>query len=127
MARALPVLVCVVWMAWWVPNAQETLTLSTPVFQQTGVADFRVWSLHLKRERPGEIAEIRVLLAEVSDRAFVANGRTIPCFYTDAEAEMLIIALNKMNLSTISMERRVVTRCQQDGKLPPGTIDGSPQ
>ena len=112
-------------------SGQEKITLSTPVFTEAGATDFRVWSLYLKRAHPDSPAEIRAIYREVSGSTFVANGRSLTCLYADSAgvttAETLIVALNKANLSVTSLEKRVLQRCQQDGKLGAGTISGVPQ
>jgi hypothetical protein len=107
--------------------AQEKLTLVTPVFQQAGITDFRVAGLYLKRTHPDSPAEILVTLREVSGTSFVANGRTITCEYDGAPADALIASLNTTNLATTSLEKRVITKCQTDGKLGTGTVSGTPQ
>lgn len=110
-----------------IAHAQEKVTLGTPVYQSAGAADFRVESLYLKRGHPDSPAEIRARLREVSGSTFVENGRDLICRYDGAVAETLLVQLNKANLSTTSLERRVVARCQQDGKIPAGSITGSPE
>ena len=110
-----------------VVSAQEKVTLATPVYQSAGVADFRVESLYLKRAHPDSAAEIRAVFRQVSGSTFVENGRDLTCRYDGATADVLIVQLNKANLATTSLERRVTTRCQADGKLPAGSLSGSPE
>lgn len=110
--------------------AQEQVALSTPVFVSAGATNFRVWQLILKRadaDTPTNDAEIRATFREVagSPATFVANGRTLTCEYSGATAESLIIALNSANLSTQSLEHRIIARCQADGQLGAGTITGT--
>lgn len=109
------------------PAAQERIVLNAPVFTQLGVTEFRVEGLYLKRSHPDAAAEIRAVFREVSGGAFVPQGKSLICRYDDADAEALIIGLNKANLSTNSLERRILAKCQQDGKLGAGTITGTPQ
>ena len=121
-------------------GAQEKVTLTTPVFTDAGASDFRVWSLYLKRAHPDSPAEIRAVYRETTGTpgVFVANGKSLTCLYADGNgettAETLIVALNKANLSSscaqapnCSLERRLLKRCQDDGKIPAGAITGSPQ
>jgi hypothetical protein len=110
-----------------VAMAQEKITLNVPVFQSAGASDFRLQWLYLKRQHPDSPAEIRAIFREVEGFAFVPHGRELICLYTNDEAEMLVRALNTTNLSTVSLERRVTARCQQDGKLGAGTISGTPE
>lgn len=108
--------------------AQEKIVLSAPVFSSAGVTDFRVESIYLKRDTaPDSPAEIRAIFREVAGTAFVLNGRALTCRYDGSDAETLVRQLNTMNLSTISLERRVTQRCQADGKLGAGTLSGTPQ
>lgn len=109
-------------------DAQEKLTLATAVFTSAGATDFRVESIYLKRDTgPDRPAQIRAIFREVSGTGFVPNGRDLTCLYDGAAAETLIRQLNTVNLTTISLERRVTTQCQADGKLGAGTISGVPQ
>lgn len=105
--------------------AQEKVTLSAPAFQDPGATEFRVASLYLNRQAH----EIRAMFGEVvpGTAIFKANGRTLTCSYADDAADSLLLALNRMNFSTVSLERRVMVQCQSDGKLGAGTITGVPQ
>jgi hypothetical protein len=107
----------------------EKLTLASPVMAVTGATDFRVESTYLKRTHPDAPAEIRVIYREVDGTgAFIPQGRSIICRYSDTEgADALLASLNTANLTTISLERRITQRCQADGKLGAGTISGTPQ
>jgi hypothetical protein len=107
--------------------AQEKIVLTTPVFVSAGKTEFRVWSLILRRAHPDRPAGIVASFREVNGSGFVAEGKDLECAYEGAAAESLVIALNKMNLSTTSLERRIIERCQADGKIGAGAISGSPQ
>lgn len=76
-------------------------------------------------DSPANNAEIRATLREVSGSTFIANGRTLTCIYSGAQAESLIVALNSANLSTQSLEHRIIARCQTDGQLGAGSISGT--
>lgn len=108
-----------------VVSAQEKITLTVPVYIDPGATEFRVGSLYLNRVA----SEIRAQFNEVEPGTaiFVPNGKTLNCFYAGGPADTLLIALNKANLSTKSLERRVTEQCQADGKLGAGTISGVPQ
>jgi hypothetical protein len=108
-------------------NAQEKIVLSTPVFVDSGATEFRVASLYLKRAVTPAPAEIQAVFREVSGTSFLPNGRSLTCNYIGDEAEAKLIALNKANLSTISLERRITATCQADKKLGSGTITGVPE
>lgn len=53
------------------------------------------------------------------------NGTETSVRWTGQAADTLLIALNKANLSTTSLEKRVLNQAITDGKLS-GTIAGSP-
>jgi hypothetical protein len=106
---------------------QEMVQLTTPVEIFLGASQFRVWQLTMRRAHPDTPAAIRAIYRETDGTTFVADGKRIVCDYEGAEAETLIVALNKVNLSTTSLEKRLIQRCQADGKLGAGTIVGVPQ
>lgn len=114
---------------------QELLTLASPVYVSAGSTRFRVESLYLKRATgtggaldTGSPAQIRALFRETdSTGAFLPNGATLTCQYDDPRASQLLSALNTMNFSTTSLEKRVTLQCQTDGKLGAGTVSGAPQ
>ena len=118
-------------------TAQEKVVLTAPVQAVVGSTDFRVQSLELYRSHPdggspstvpNGGAAIRVVFREVdAGNAFVAQGKRLHCNYNGDIAEQLLIALNKVNLSTTSLEKRVTQRCQTDGQLGAGTMSGTPQ
>ena len=103
--------------------AQESWVLSTPVTPSgPTVTDYRVWSLYLGR---GE-GVIRIV---VEDNNF---QRTTHVYADDPEtgsmiATNLMIALNKADLSVKSLQRRIIERLVADGKLPVGTVEGTPE
>jgi len=104
---------------------QEKITLSNPVFVDTGASEFRVSSLHLNLQG----SEIRALFSEVNTgtTTYKVNGKSLVCSYNGAEADALMISLNKMDLRSNSLVRRVTQKCSDDGKIGPGTITGVPQ
>lgn len=58
-----------------------------------------------------------------------ANGESVSAQWTDAAGEnatAMMRALNKANLSTKSLLKRAMERALADGKLPTGTISGTP-
>jgi hypothetical protein len=110
----------------WAGHAQEKVVLTTPVLAATGAAEFRIWALDLRREHPDRPAGILATFREVNATGFLLGGRSIECRYEAAEAEALIVALNKTNLATISLEKRVITQCQTSGKLGAGAVTGTP-
>jgi len=66
-----------------------------------------------------EKATIKVVVADVNDfRRF--------CTYDGTVATTFMVQLNKINLTTTSLQRRILERLVTDGKLPPGTVTGTP-
>lgn len=108
-------------------SAQERIVLTNPVLASAGATEFRVWTLTLRRAHPDIMALVSVAFREATASGFLRDGRAIECRYEGAEADALVIALNKSNLSANSLEKRIVQRCQMDGQLGAGTIAGSVQ
>ncbi len=106
-------------------GAQEKLTLTTPAFSSAGASEFKLAILELNRRS----SVINAVFAEVTPGTsiFIPDGRQLSCGYQGATADAMLILLNKANLSANSLEKRVTTTCQGDGKLPPGTVTGTPQ
>lgn len=93
----------------------ETLILTSPeVIPQIVTTDYRVSSLLLDTER----ARIVILLRGT-------NGERKQCEYEGADATTLMTALNKTNLATKSLHRRILERLVADGKID-GAVNGSP-
>lgn len=106
----------------------ETLTLTTPV-QPTSpsITGYSVWSTYFGR---GE-GVIRIVVQD-------NNGQRTHAVYTDGDdvegnpapgttiATDLMKVLNKANLTTKSLQRRILEKLAADGKLPEGTVDGTP-
>lgn len=124
MKRLLPILLVLLALP---VIAQEKIVLNVPVYVSPGATEFRVADLYLRRAHPERQAEIVAIYREVTGNDFVLGGKTLQCQYNGPDAEVLLIALNKANLSTISLEKRILQRCQADGKLGAGTISGTPQ
>lgn len=105
----------------------ETVTLTAPVYVSSGTTMFRVWDLDLRRGHPDRAAGILAIFREVDGTGtFVSGGKSLEARYDGAEADALLITLNKANLSTLSLEKRVIQKCQTDGRLGAGAMSGSP-
>lgn len=89
----------------------QLLTLTTP----QSVTDYRVDKLKLDW---GE-AKILVVLKDT-------QGDSITVGYTGAEATTLMTQLNKADLSTNSLHKRILERLVTDGKISGGSVTGSP-
>jgi hypothetical protein len=89
----------------------ESLTLTVP----QSVTSYRVLKLVL------DWSEARIKV-ELADQA----GVVIRAEYGGAEATALMVSLNKANLSTNSLHKRILQQLATDGKLPAGTVTGAP-
>jgi len=54
-------------------------------------------------------------------------GKTLELIYGGSVAHTLMVALNKANMSTTSFQKRVFQQLVADGKLPAGSVTGSPE
>lgn len=107
--------------------ASEHIDLTSAVQTSVGATAFRLWYLDLRRTHPDRPAGILAIFREIDGaQAFVSGGRSIECRWDGAPAQALLVALNKANLTTLSLEKRVTQQCQTDGKLPAGAISGVP-
>lgn len=113
------------WLSTVSSHTQERITLTTPVQVSPGATLFRVWVLDFRRGHPDRPAGILAIYREVDGAgAFISGGRSFECRYEGSAADTLLVALNKANLSTTSLERRVMTQCQADKQIGAGTISG---
>ena len=90
------------------------MTLTTPLAQPAQVQGYSVSSLLLKYEPTAQI--VVTLKGE--------DGKYVDAVYEGATASALILALNKANLTTRSLNQRIFDRLIADGKLV-GTVAGS--
>lgn len=95
----------------------EILTLTTPIpaTSTLRIADF---DLNVR----GSL--IRVVFAEWTAGAFVEGGREIVAVWNGPTADALMLALNKANLTTQSLNQRIFAQAIADGKLA-GTQSGT--
>lgn len=93
----------------------EVLTLTSPPPQPPQLTSWRVAQLHLNWTG----ANITVVLIGNN------NSETLTHTYTGTTATTFMNALNKANLSTTSLHKRVIERLVTDGVIA-GTISGSP-
>lgn len=89
----------------------ETLTLTTPV----SVTGYRVIKLAL--DWPG--ARIGIVVID-------PGGVRTELSYDGAIATTLMNQLNTLDMSLLSLHKRILNRLAADGKLPPGTVTGTP-
>jgi hypothetical protein len=105
-------------------SLQEKVTLGDPVHTDPGATEFRLATLFLDATQP----VIRAVLTEVVPGSFnfQPNGKTLACEYYGDDAQQLLVQLNTMNFSTVSLQKRVIQTCVKDKKIPPGTVSGTP-
>lgn len=89
----------------------QVLELTTP----QSVIDYRISIIKFNWDE----AKIHIVLKDT-------QGDTITVGYTGAAATSLMIALNKANLSTNSLQKRTLEQLVADGKIPAGSVTGSP-
>lgn len=93
----------------------ETVTLAIPeVTPQITTTDYRVSYLQMDWERASIVIHLRG-----------TNGERKEIRYDGAEATALMVALNKANLSTKSLQRRILEKAVADSKIV-GTVTGVP-
>jgi|RhiMethySRZTD1v2_1073278.scaffolds.fasta_scaffold576679_2 hypothetical protein len=92
----------------------EQLDLTAPITYPS-TTYYKVAELRLQRESPSSIYV----------RLKGTNGEHFDHLYEGATALNLIIALNKANLTTNSLEKRILNQLITDGFLS-GTVSGSP-
>ena len=97
-----------------IARADETLVLTTPITAPS-ITEYSVASLTLNWE--GQ--RIDIVLVEPGGQRYTKS-------YTGATATTLMVALNKLDLSVKSLQRRILERLAADGFLP-GTISGTPK
>jgi hypothetical protein len=100
----------------------EDVTLDSAVQTDAGATNFRVTLLHLD----WEAAQIIIRLREVSGGSIVTDGKIVSHTYTGDTATTLMRQLNKVDLSSNSLHKRIMSRLQTDGVLGSGTISGTP-
>lgn len=91
----------------------EILTLTAPIVPPS-ITTWRVTFLGLDWDA-----------ATISIRLRGPNGEVKTCGYQGSAATSMMVALNKANLSSNSLHKRVLTQLVSDGEIA-GTISGSP-
>lgn len=94
--------------------AQERLALTTPIPLPVQVTGYSVNAVLLKWAPTPQI----VITLRADD------GTTLDAVYEGATATTLMVALNKANLSTRSLNQRIFDRLIADGKIV-GTVAGT--
>jgi hypothetical protein len=138
-------------MTWWrwllvaavlaVPvAAQEVLNLGKPANPDPGTSNMRVLEIIIRHGVPPgnatptapDVVTPYMAFFDITFAETTADGKTInpnktfKCTYVGQQAEQMARTLNTANLSTNSLERRLMNRCTQDGKIGTGTVSGAP-
>ena len=93
----------------------EILTLTTPITQPS-VTTYDVLFISLDWQN-----------ARIVIRVKGSNGVELPeIVYEGTPAVSLMTTLNSANLSVKSLYKRTIEKLQADGRLPAGTISGTP-
>lgn len=96
-------------------DAQEKADLTTP--QTVTVASYEIAGIELRR-----LPRWTLRIVYMDDQGVEHYD-----LHQDDEAQALIIALNKADLSTMSLERRALQHLINEGKIPDATITGTPR
>lgn len=122
-------------------RAQEKLTLTAPV-AQTSIADYQVQEIHILRAnwiisvvlKSNVSGTISCLWGDKTRGVTPNVGLTCSNGYTNtatapvgfADVQAMIVALNKANMGTTSLEKRIYNQLVSDGAFV-GSVTGSPQ
>ena len=87
----------------------------TSVITTPNLTDYRVAAVTFDWDR----AQIVITLRGT-------NGEERREIYVGLTATTLMIALNKIDCSVTSLQKRIINRLVTDGKLPAGTVSGAP-
>ena len=103
----------------------EAVTLTTPVLARAGISTLRP-AVMLLDVFSGLVS---IQLRPWTGTAFAPDGRVLEFRYdtdTTPTGRSLLIALNKANLSTISLEKRIMQQLQADHPELAGSVTGTP-
>jgi len=103
----------------------ESLALNTPVLAKSGITTVRPAFIGLDMT----LLTVTIVLRPWNGSGFVADGRQLEFTYdatTTPTGQFLLRALNKANLSTNSLENRVMTQIKADHPELAGSVSGAP-
>lgn len=111
--RLLPIIIAAFLFAGFA-HAAERIDLTAPDQVRSGTSSYQIVSVHFEWDR-GRI-EIN-LVGE--------NGETKSIAYDDPEGRALMVAMNRMDFSSVSLQRRIMNKLLADGHLV-GAVSGIP-
>lgn len=91
----------------------EQIDLTTPIAIPS-ITSYQITKLILDWEGAGIVISLKS-----------NTGQHLECGYNGEEATALMLAMNKMNFTVTSIQKKVLQRLVTDGKLT-GTISGTP-
>jgi acyl-CoA thioesterase FadM len=94
--------------------AVEQIDLTTPIVTPS-ITYYKIMRLTLDIEGQGIIIDLKS-----------STGQYLQVAYNGVEATTLMVAMNKMNFTTVSMQKKILQKLIADGKLL-GTISGTPE
>lgn len=103
-------------------RGQEKSVLTTPI--TTTITEYQVVGMQFSRSPSWYLT---ITYQDNLGRTYTDLHTTPPQNEQSADAQTLIIALNKANLTIKSLERRLMEHLVQEGKIPASTITGVPQ
>ena len=103
----------------------EYVTLDSAIQVDSGATIFRVAVFTIEKH-PSISLVIGLHEFDSGGGLFVDGGKHISVSIHNAEAQALMRQLNILDLSSNSLEKRLISWCQANGHLGTGAIDGTP-
>jgi len=101
----------------------EKIVLETPINARLGASSFRIAEFVINvRDR-----SMRIRAEEWEGGGFKEGGTAVVWNEHDDDTWTAIKALNKIDLSSKSLQTRLLERLQQKGAFDAGTISGTPE
>lgn len=98
----------------------EQIDLQAPYGPQT--TSWQVHSITLERGLAGDV--LNPARSFIAVHLYGSNGQRFSHLWSGSDADAMIVALNKANLGTISLMKRIFNRLLQDGVVV-GTVVGA--
>lgn len=107
------------------PRAQERVTLATPITPTVTITDYQVRSLFLEFGDRATVEDDNIVIVLEATSGSPSDPLHLQRFvYTGQTANNLITGLNKANLSTRSLNQRILDRLVADGFVA-GAVTGA--
>jgi hypothetical protein len=102
--------------------AEEYALTDPSIIPEIVTSKYKVVSLNLNMESPFAGIEPGLVLIELKDNNDVRTNYT----YEGQQAIDMMKWMNTANFTVNSMQKRILQKLSNDGKLPPGDITGTP-